>query len=138
MLAANTYPPEYIDGCRARIDAELDAWRALAGAGGAAAAEFEPRFFSTIVLDLDRCFVHRTRGIEGKDGNALNEVRMLCESILQHDGVMTADRTIRYKPESSVLGTGIGERIRIDAAGFTALADAFFAELRKRFSAPPA
>ncbi|MBB4637208.1 hypothetical protein [Longimicrobium terrae] len=138
MLAANTYPPEYIDGCRARINAELEAWRSLAGAGGAAVEAFESRFFSTMVLDLDRCFVHRTRGMEGKDGNALNEVRMLCESILQHDGVMTADRTIRYKPESSVLKTGIGERIRIDAAGFAVLADAFFTELQKRFGAPPA
>lgn len=136
MLAANTYPAEYIEGCRSRIDAELGAWGALSSGGGAAVEAFEPRFFSTMVLDLDRCFVHRTRGMEGKDGNALNEVRMLAESILQHDGVMTADRTIKYKPESSVLGIAIGERIRIDAAGFAALADAFFAELRKRFGAP--
>jgi hypothetical protein len=138
VLAANTYPPEYIDGCRSRINAELDAWRALAGAGGAAVEAFESRFFSTMVLDLDRCFVHRTRGMEGKDGNALNEVRMLCESILRHDGVMTADRTMKYRSESSVLKIGVGEWIRIDGSGFAALADAFFAELQKRFGAPPA
>jgi len=136
MLAANLYAPEYIDGCRSRIGAELDAWRALAEKGGAEAAAFEPGFIHSMVLDLDRCFVHRTRGMEGKDGNPLNEVRLLCESILQHGGVMTADRTIRYKPEASVLGIAVGERIRIDAAGFTALADAFFAELRKRYGAP--
>jgi hypothetical protein len=47
--------------------------------------------------------VHRARGLEGKDGNPLNEVRMLCDSILQKDGVMTADKTIKFDPAKSVL-----------------------------------
>ena len=53
---------------------------------------FESFFFSNLVLVLDNLFVHRGRGLEKKDSNPLNEVRMLCNSILQNHGVMVADR----------------------------------------------
>lgn len=43
-------------------------------------------------------FVHRTRNIEGKDGSPLNEVRMLCNSMMHNHDVMTADGTIKYDP----------------------------------------
>jgi len=75
MLAANHYDTAYIDGCRARIDAQVAAFRDVVGAAsgpelGAAVEAFEPRFFNALVLQLDYSFVHRTRKIEGKDGNA--------------------------------------------------------------------
>ena len=80
---------------------------------------FAPLFFGNLVVVLDGYFVHRTRAIEGKDGNPLNEVRMLCSSILGHDGVLAADGTIKYKPEASVLGLAVGKATKrpVDLGG---------------------
>jgi hypothetical protein len=52
---------------------------------------------------LDTSLSHRTRTIEGKDGNALNEVRVLGNSILQKTRAFSADEAIKLKPETSVL-----------------------------------
>lgn len=100
MLGVKTYPDSYIASCRARIEATLDAYRMLQ----APSAEFEATFFSSPVLVLDEMFVHRLRVVEGKDGNALNDVRVLCESMLLHGNVMTPEKTIKLAPDRSVLG----------------------------------
>ncbi len=140
MLAVKTYDQTFIDDCRRLVAERLAAYDALAGAaakqasGAEAVTAFEPQFLGDLAVVLDRCFVHRTRAIEGKDGNPLNEVRMLASSIVQHGGVLAADTTIRYRPDASVLGIAIGDRITIDRAGFPRLADAFFAELEQRFT----
>ena len=142
MLAVKTYPQDYIDECRAQMQAQLAAYKALvsaarkdkASATRSAIESFEPLFFNNLTLALDTSFMHRTRAIEGKDGNPLNEVRMLCASILEHRGVLTADKTIKYKPEDSVLKLGIGDEIRLDEAQFVALFNAFFSELEARFT----
>jgi hypothetical protein len=78
--------------------------------------------------------VHRTRAIEGKDGNPLNDVRMICTSILRGAGVLCTDKTIKYKPETSVLGLEIGDEIALDEARFRLLMDGFFAELERKFT----
>lgn len=78
--------------------------------------------------------MHRTRAIEGKDGNPLNEVRMLCNSILRGHRVLCADRTIKYRAEASVLKLAIGDEIRLDEGRFRVLADAYFAEIQARFT----
>jgi hypothetical protein len=91
MLAKNSYPQAYVDDCRSRMEALLTAYKALKLTS--AASSFEPLFFNNLVVVLDRLFVHRTRAREGKDGNPLNEVRMLCDSVLEHKGVLTANNT---------------------------------------------
>ena len=142
MLAVTTYPQDYIDECRSRMEAQLAAYEKLASSArkdGAsafrsAAGSFEPLFFNNLILVLDAYFVHRTRAIEGKDGNPLNEVRMLCNSILRDHGVLSADKTIKYKPETSVLRLQVGDEIRLDGAQFRLLLDAFFGEVQHKFT----
>ena len=142
MLAVKTYPEDYIAECRAQMDAQLAAYGRLAAAAGKAKApavgsaleSFGPLFFNNLVLVLDSYFMHRTRAIEGKDGNPLNEVRMLCTSLLTNQGVLAADKTIKYQPETSVLKLGVGDEIRLDAEQFAKLSGAFFSEIELRFT----
>ena len=135
------YPKDYIAACRARVDADLRAYRD--GVGKAATKEFEARFFNDQVLLLDCMFVHRLTGTEGKDGNPLNEVRVLCNSLLLHRGRVQVDRLpgwpnsassgMTLPPEKSVLKLKAGDEVRLSEADFVRLYKAFFAELEKRF-----
>jgi hypothetical protein len=132
MLSVSKYPKACIDGCQRKIAAQVAAFRKLKG--GAELAVFEPLVFNHLILALDRYFNHRARGQERKDGNALNEVRMLCTSIAEGEGELQKDSTIKYQADKAVLGLGIGEKIAIDASRFEALAAAFFEEMRRKFS----
>ena len=147
MLSVSAYPQQYIDEARARVMVQVSAFAELArevrGAGqsrsgGVAAAldALEPEYFANLVIALDSHFVHRSRGQERKDGNAMNEVRVLVNSIQQHDSVMTAEKGIRLDAARSVLGIEYGERIRIDADGFERLAAAFLEALEATYSEP--
>ena len=88
-------------------------------------------------------FVHRLSGIEGKDGNPLNEVRVLCNSILLNGGKLQVDRlpgwpqsavaSLTLPPEKSLLKLRDGDEVKLSEADFTRLSAAFFAELEKRF-----
>jgi hypothetical protein len=147
MLSMSAYPQRYIDEARARIAVQMSAFAELArevrGAGparsgGTAAAldALELEYFANLVIALDSHFVHRSRGQERKDGNAMNEVRVLVSSIQQHDSIMTAEKGIRLDPARSVLGIHYGDRVRIDAEGFERLARAFFEALEATYSEP--
>ena len=92
MLCVNNYERTYIDECRRRVESQLCAYDELIAATTKQAATdktrlntaidgFESVFFSNMVLALDASFMHRSRTIEKKDGNPLNEVRMLSNSI---------------------------------------------------------
>ncbi|HYX67249.1 MAG TPA: hypothetical protein VE935_23765 [Burkholderiales bacterium] len=141
MLGMKKYSREYIDACRARVDGDLRAYRKQVG--GASAKEFESRFFNAQVLLLDHMFVHRLTGVEGKDGNPLNEVRVLCNSLLYNKGKVqmeklpdwpnSAGASLKLPPDKSVLGLENGDDIRLSEADFTRLAKAFFAEIEKRY-----
>ncbi|MBM7773786.1 hypothetical protein JOD54_003990 [Actinokineospora baliensis] len=138
MLAVSTYSQDYLDACRARVADHIEVYRAMVGTGDgadftAAVAAFEPVFFNNLVLVLETSFVHRLRGKENKDGNPLNEVRMLSGSLLTNDGVLRVDEGIAWDPARSVLGYAAGERIRVRERGFLALAEAFFADLAAKY-----
>ena len=142
MLAVTTYDQDYIDECRSRMEAQLDAYRALVSAAAkdnrsatrSAVESFTPLFFNNLTLVLDNYFVHRTRAIEGKDGNPMNEVRILCDSILNNHGVLRADKGIKYQPETSVLKLGVGDEITLDEAQFRLLFEAYFAAIEQKFT----
>src|SRR3989442_3520766 len=94
-------PKAYIAACRARVDADLRAYRSAVGK--TPSREFEARFFDDQVLLLGYMFVHRLSGIEGKDGNPPNEVRVPCNSILLNRGQLQGDQLPRW-PNSAVAG----------------------------------
>jgi hypothetical protein len=144
MLCVNSYPQNYVDDCRARLESQLAAYQALVAAArantktttsalSAAVQVFEPLFFNNMVVVLEGFFVHRSRTLEKKDGNPLNEVRMLCNSILQHNGVMSADTTIKFSPAKSILKLQVGDAIKVKEAEFIRLSQAFFAEIETKF-----
>ena len=128
MLAVTEYSPDHINRCRRRIEADVAAF-SKSKANGAA----ETAFFNNMVLSLDHYFVHRVRKNEGKDGNPLNEVRVLCDSLTDNDGVLAADKTIRLDPEKSILGLEVGDEIKLTEADFRRLADGFLAEIESGY-----
>ena len=134
MLGRASYSVDFIMACRKRAERQLKLYDALAKKVGQDIDAFAPEFFNTMVLALDHYFMHRLRGKEGKDGNPLNEVRMLAASLLEHDGVLAKDNTIKYDPGKSIAGIGIGQKIEIDREQFEALADGFFDEIAARFA----
>ena len=78
--------------------------------------------------------MYRMRGQEGKDGNPLNEVRMISNSILTNDNKLLADNTIKYDDTKSVLKISLGQMIALTAKDFIKLSNAFFDEIEKKFS----
>lgn len=135
MLAVTSYKKAFIEAGRGRVARQLSAYDALIKDAGKADIEaFAPEFFNNMVLALDHYFMHRQRSFEGKDGNPLNEVRMLAVSLLEQDGVMTRDSTIKYDSGRSVTGIALGQSISISREMFEALADAFFNEIERRYA----
>lgn len=94
---------------------------------------FEEPFFNNLILALDRPFVHRLRMVTGKDGNPLNEVEMLCDSLMNNRAVLRGSTVIELVPAESVLKLKVGDPIRITADEFERLSAAFFAELESKF-----
>jgi hypothetical protein len=131
MLGMKNYPRNYIDRCRSKVDADVAAY--VKQAAAAKKQPFETRFFNNMVLVLDHLFVHRLRTIEGKDGNPLNEVRVLCDSIMLNNNIMSADTTIKMDPPKTVLKLQAGEEIKLNEADFKRLSKAFFAEMERKF-----
>lgn len=131
MLSVASYDRTYVELCRGRIAAAVEAYQAQVV--GKALPAFEHEFFKALVMALDHYFDHRARGQEGKDGNALNEVRMLCGSFMHGDGKLMADSTIKYDPAKSALGLSIGDEIVLTEAGFAKLSEAFFTQIEKRY-----
>jgi hypothetical protein len=144
MLGRKTYTQEEIDQGKAAVERQLAAYRQLVKAVAdattdervdAAVASFEAVFFNSMTLVLDRYFVHRLPGAdyEGKDGNPLNEVRIVCDSLISNDGVMRGDKQVKLAPERSVLKLSVGDSIRLTEEDFERLSGAFLAELERRF-----
>ena len=138
MLGRKTYEPGELAHARAALRAQLAAWDDLDKAtvdpdARSALDALEPQFFNGLVMVLDRDFVHRVRMVTGNGNNALNEVELLTESLMNNDGVLRTGTVVTYDAAGSVTGLEPGERIALDRDTFDRLADAFFAALEERF-----
>ncbi len=127
MLGRNSYQSGELDSARATVKRQLADWRA-SGAGG----DLEATYFNSLVLSLDRPFVHRIRKMTGKDTNPLSEVELLVDSLIGNGGRFDVGTVVRWQPEKSVLGIAPGEEIRLGADDYERLATAFLDELEKR------
>jgi hypothetical protein len=130
MLGRKTFTREELETARTTMSEQLAAYARL---DGAKTEEFEPLFCNSLLLALDRFFVHRLRGVTGKDANPLNEVELLVESLMNNGGVFRGNNVIKLKPEETVLGLRPGDPIRLSEADFRRLADAFFADLEAKY-----
>jgi hypothetical protein len=134
MLAQKTYPTEHIDRCRLAVDERIAAYhRAVADTGARQRTTFEQLYCRDLMVLLDAWFMHRTRAVEGKDGNPANEVRMLAASIIHHNGVLAADSTIRYRAEHSITELEIGAPINLTIDQTQHLAHAYLDTIIQRF-----
>jgi hypothetical protein len=141
MLGRKDYNPEELDNAKTAVKKQLAAYKKLAKAidgssdpqAKSALEAFEPLLFNNMTLVLDRYFVHRIRMVTGKDGNPLNEVELVADSLMNNGGVLRGNNVIKLVPEESVLKLDIGDRIRVNAAQFDRLAKAFFGEIESKF-----
>jgi hypothetical protein len=142
MQGRKDYTKEELDHAKTAIDQQLLAYKKLVNAIESARSDgkvtsaleaFEPLFFNNMTLVLDRYFVHRLRVVTGKDGNPLNEVELLAESLMDHDRVLAGNSVIKFVPDQSVLKLTIGDRIELTSSQFERLAKAFFAEIESKF-----
>jgi hypothetical protein len=141
MLGRSDSTREELDHVKATIGKQLATYKKLAKAiagetGGtkvpAALREFEGQFFNNMVLVLDRPFVHRVRTLTGKDGNPLNEVELICDSLINNNGVLRGNNVIKYVSDQAVVKIEIGSKIRLSADEFERLCKAFFEELERK------
>ena len=142
MPGRKNYTQDEFDQAKAALSAQVAAYRKLVKATTSDKAKkkvvqtietFETLFFNNMVLVLDRYFVHRVRQVMGKDANALNEVELLSESLVNNHGVLRVGNALKFIPEETVLGIQPGDAIALSREDFERLSAAFFAELQRRF-----
>jgi hypothetical protein len=135
MLCINGFSQEYIDECRAKINSQLASYQNLVAhvQDKAAIEAFEADFFNNMLLVIDNLFVNRSRMMEKKDGNPLNEFRIICNSLLNNHGIMGSEKSVKLDPKKSVLGFQVGDEIRLNEAQFGQIFTAFFAEIEAKF-----
>ena len=142
MLGRKNYTQDELDQAKAAVAEQLAAYEQLVEAIGdampdakvkAALEAFEPLFFNNMTIVLDRFFVHRLRIVSGKDGNPLNEVELMTDSLINNEGVLRGSNVIKLVPGETVVKLGIGDRIRLSSEQFGRLSQAFFRELEAKF-----
>jgi len=125
MLLRTGYDRTYVAACRESVGAAIEELR-RAGAGSAA--------WNQLLPALDRWFELRNPKVEGRDGNPLNEVRVLATCVTEHGSIVATPKGIKLSPETSVLGFAEGEEISLDGDSFERLFDAFLAEVEAKFT----
>jgi len=80
---------------------------------------FSAQFFNNMTLVLDRFFGHRLRMVTGKDCNPLNKVELICDSMMNNDGILRGNKVIKLVPEQTI--TKPTSTPRFGSAGKTSL-----------------
>ena len=141
MLGVKKYSSPYLNECRKKVNSDISRYRKIieiidnqSGRNSSDLINFEHSFFNNMIILLDSFFVHRLRGIEGKDGNPLNEVRAIANSIAGNQGIMMKDSTIRLKPQHSLLKYDLGDEIKVSESQFALISKAFFSEIERKYT----
>ncbi len=105
MLGRKNRTRKEVDHARSAVAEQLAVYKTLGWANAHAIpnatvhAEFddvERLYVNTMILVLDRYVVHRLRMVTGKDGAPLNDVEMLCDSLMNHEGILRGNNVITY------------------------------------------
>ena len=129
MPARTAYTSDEIAACRDSCDALLAVW----AANEVQDSTFESLVFLQAVVVLDAWFVHRERDLEGDDGNPMNEVRVIADSVVGNAGTLRVREPIRWEPERTVLRFAVGDEVEMSADGFERLAAAYLAAIENTY-----
>lgn len=58
---------------------------------------------------------------------------MLCNSLMNNDGMLAADKTIKLNPATALLHYDVGDEIRLSESDFLLLSEAFLAEVESKY-----
>ena len=136
MLGRKDYTQQEFDNAKTAVADQLSSFKKVAklvGNSSPTLDDFENLYFNNMVVVLDRYFVHRIRPVTGKDGNPLNEVELIADSLMNNGGVFRGNNVIKYVADSSVVRLRAGDAIKLTAADFELLSAAFFDELKRKF-----
>ncbi len=129
MPARTAYTSDEIEACRDSCDALLAVW----AANDVEDSTLESLVFVQAVVVLDAWFAHRERDLEGDDGNPMNEVRVIADSVVGNAGTLRVLEPIRWAPERTVLRFAVGDEVEMSANGFERLAAAYLAAIENTY-----
>ena len=129
MTDRTTYTPDELEACRDAADGLLAAWQA----NDIEDETLENLVFGQAVVALDAWFAHRSHQIEGSDGNPMNEVRALADSMIANDGVLRVPDHVRWEAGRTVLHLAVGDEVVVTADTYERLVSAYLAAVAERF-----
>jgi hypothetical protein len=127
--ARNAYTSDEIAACRDSCDALLAVW----AANDVEDSTLESVVFVQAVVVLDAWFAHRDRDLEGDDGNPMNEVRVIADSVVGNGGTLRVQEPIHWAPERTVLRFAVGDEIEMAADDFERIAAAYLAAIETHY-----
>jgi len=125
----NSYTSDEIESCRDNCDSLLAAW----ATNDVDDTTLESLVFGQAVVVLHTWFGHRDRGLEGDDGNPMNEVRVIADSIVDNDAVLRVESPITWVAERTVLRLAVGDDVAVTADGFERLTAAYLSAIESTY-----